>query len=165
VLGQTDSPIAVERRTTTSTVAAAIHDTVDLRDLPQWFAGALTEIDGAIAQTGQRATGLPGGTYEDALVTEMRGDIDVYIPVPGPPRAGRVQPKVISAAELVVTIHRGDYADLEITYVALGMWVVQHALTIAWPVRETYRIGPQDTIDKTEWITEIGWPLATADRP
>ena len=45
------------------------------------------------------------------------------------------------------------------------MWVVQHALTIAGSVRETYAVGPQDTFDETEWITEISGPVAMAGRP
>jgi effector-binding domain-containing protein len=37
--------------------------------------------------------------------------------------------------------------------------VVEHALAVAGPVRETYLIGPRDTPDPAAWRTEIGWPV------
>jgi effector-binding domain-containing protein len=86
----------------------------------------------------------------------------VYVPAAAPPRSGRVEPLVIPPTELAVTVHDGPHTDIDVTYGALGMWVDQHALTIAGPVHELYLVGPRDTTDAAAWRTEIGWPIATA---
>jgi effector-binding domain-containing protein len=58
-----------------------------------------------------------------------------------------------------VTTHVGDHDSIDVTYGELGSWVVEHALAVAGPVRETYLVGPRDTADPTSWRTEIGWPV------
>lgn len=91
-----------------------------------------------------------------------RGRLVVYVPVAEPPRSGRVEPLVIPPTDLAVTVHRGAHTDIDVTYGALGMWVDQHALTIAGPVHESYLVGPRDTPDEAAWETEIGWPISAA---
>jgi DNA-binding transcriptional MerR regulator/effector-binding domain-containing protein len=154
--------IDVVRRTTVETVTAAIGETVAAQDVLAWYGAAMDELDAAITGAGQIAAGPPGGLYDNELFTDERGRLVVYVPVAEPPRSGRVEPLVVAPVELAVTVHRGAHTDIDVTYGALGMWVDQHALTIAGPVHETYLVGPRDTLDEGAWQTEIGWPISPA---
>ena len=70
-----------------------------------------------------------------------------------------MRPLTLPAAELAVTVHRGAYSDLDISYGQLGAYVADHALAVAGPVREAYLTGSRDTADPDSWRTEIGWPI------
>jgi DNA-binding transcriptional MerR regulator len=153
------APIEVERRTTVAFSAAAIRGMVALPDVLEWYSEAMSELDTAIARAGQSPNGPPGGLYANDLFTDERGEMLVFVPVPDPPRWGRVQPEVIGSTDLAVTVHRGDHSDIDVTYGALGIWVDQQALAIAGPVHENYLVGPRDTADPATWRTEIGWPI------
>lgn len=76
-----------------------------------------------------------------------------------PPAVGRVRPLTLPAPELAVTVHRGAYSDLDISYGQLGAYATDHALVVAGPVREAYLVGSRHTADPDSWRPEIGWPI------
>jgi DNA-binding transcriptional MerR regulator len=127
------------------------------RTVAAWFNQAIAELQTAL--TGQEITGVAGGMYDNELFTTGRGSAVLYHRVDHPPAAGRVRPLILPAAELAVTVHRGAYTDLDISYGRLGAYVTDHALAVAGPVRETYLVGSRDTADPGSWRTEIGWPI------
>ncbi|MBJ7341071.1 MerR family transcriptional regulator [Mycolicibacterium sp.] len=151
--------IAVQRRSTEAMRVAAISGVVSSPDVLTWYADAMTELDDALDSVGRVPTGPPGGLYDNALFTDDRGELVVYVPVPDPPRVGRVAPLDVGPTELAVTVHNGAHDDIDVTYGALGVWVDQHALAIAGPVHETYLVRPRDTPEESAWRTEIGWPV------
>ena len=68
----------------------------------------------------------------------------------------------ISSMSAMTLVGPRVYAEMaRDTYGELGAWVVDHALAVAGPVRETYLVGPRDTADAAAWRTEIGWPVFT----
>ncbi|WP_369140912.1 MerR family transcriptional regulator [Modestobacter versicolor] len=147
-------PRDVELRRVPATTVAAVEAEVDLADVLEWYAGAMAELDAAVPERH-----VPGGLYDNELFTDGRGHVLVYRPTATPPRTGRVHPVTLPAVELAVATHAGDHGSIEVTYGELGSWVVEHALAVAGPVRETYLVGPRDTPDAAEWRTEIGWPV------
>ncbi len=147
--------LAVELRTVPATAVAAVAEEVDLDDVLDWYAGAMAELD-AVVPAG---AGTPGGLYDNALFETGRGRLVVHRPTAAAPRVGRVHPCTLPAAEVAVTTHQGPHDDIDVTYGRLGAWVVEHALAVAGPVRETYLVGPRDSPDPTAWRTEIGWPV------
>lgn len=149
------APVHVELRSVPETPVAAIEDDVDHDDVLAWFAGAMAELDAAVDAPG----GAPGGLYDNELFEDGRGHLLVYLPTGQAPRTGRVHPVTLPAVELAVTTHVGEHHDIDVTYGALGTWVVDNALAVAGPVRETYLVGPRDTSDPEAWRTEIGWPV------
>ena len=152
-----DAPaVDVELRAVPATLVAAVEDDVELDDVLGWYAGAMAELDAVV---GTAATGVPGGLYDNALFEDGRGHVLVHRPVAAPVRAGRVRPVTLPPVELAVTTHVGDHDDIDVTYGELGAWVVDHALAVAGPVRETYLLGPRDTDVPGAWRTEIGWPV------
>ncbi|MGY1753516.1 MerR family transcriptional regulator [Blastococcus sp. SYSU D01042] len=147
--------LAVELYREPARTVAAVEDDVALDDVVDWYAGAMAELDAVVPP----GAGAPGGLYDNALFEEGRGHVLVHRAVPDPPRAGRVHPVTLPAAELAVTVHVGGHEDIDVTYGELGGWVVGHLLAVAGPVRETYLVGPRDTDDPSAWRTEIGWPV------
>ncbi|GLY52171.1 MerR family transcriptional regulator [Lentzea sp. NBRC 102530] len=150
------APIDVELRAEPARTVAAVEAVVEHGEVEAWFAGAVAELQAAVGTT---ATGPLGGNYDNALFEEERGRALVYLPTDAPPRTGRVHPVTLPAAELAVTTHVGEHNGVEVTYGALGTWVVENAMSVAGPVREVYLAGPRDSSDPAEWRTEIGWPV------
>jgi DNA-binding transcriptional MerR regulator len=159
LLGPAVAPIEVEHRAMPAMTTAAIHATVDHGEVLAWYDDAMAELDRTLATLRVTPTGPCGGLYDNELFTDERGDAVVYVPVADPPASGRVQPFVVPAAELAVTVHRGPHDDIDVSYGALGTYVAEQALAVAGPVHETYLVGPRDTDDSTAWRTEIGWPV------
>lgn len=145
----------VELREVPATTVAAVEGDVDSEHVLGWYAGAMAELDAVVSQR----TGSPGGLYDNALFESGRGHLLVHIPTDDPPEVGRVHPVTLPAAELALTTHVGEHDDIDVTYGRLGTWVVENALAVAGPVRETYLVGPRDTEDPSAWRTEIGWPV------
>lgn len=153
------APVDVELRAVPAMTTVA--DDVDLDAVLSWYAGAAAELEACVAEP----TGPPGGTYDDALFQTGRGRCVVYRPTARPPRSGRVHPLTLPPVELAVTTHVGPHGDIDVTYGALGAWLVDNALRVAGPVRETYLVGPRDTDDPAAWRTEIGWPVFRLSTP
>lgn len=147
--------LEVELREVPASTVAAVEDDVDHDDVLDWYTGAMAELDAVVAER----TGSPGGLYDNALFETGRGHVLVYRPTVDPPHIGRVHPVTLPPVELAVTTHAGEHHDIDVTYGRLGAWVVENALAVAGPVRETYLVGPRDTAEEAEWRTEIGWPV------
>jgi DNA-binding transcriptional MerR regulator len=153
------APLEVHVHRVEATAAAGVRGVVDLDDALAWYADAMAELDGALGSAAA-TSGPPGGLYDNELFTEERGTMVVYVPVADPPaRSGRVEPFMVPPAELATTVHVGPHDDIDVTYAALGVFVSQHALAVAGPVREVYLVGPRDTDNRAAWRTEIGWPI------
>jgi DNA-binding transcriptional MerR regulator len=150
------APIEVELRAEPARTVAAIDAVIGHGDVAAWFGGAMAELEAAV---GAGVTGPPGGTYDNALFAEGEGRALVYLPTSDPPRTGRVHAVTLPAVELAVTTHVGEHDSVDVTYGELGAWVVRNAMSVAGPVREVYRVGPQDADDPAAWRTEIGWPV------
>jgi DNA-binding transcriptional MerR regulator len=148
------APLDVELRAVPATTVAAVEDVVGVDELPDWFAGAMAELDAVVG-----SEGVPGGLYENALFEHGRGRCVLHRPADDPPRVGRVHPVTLPPVELAVAVHVGPHDDADVTYGELGAWVVASALAVAGPVRETYLVGPRDTDEPGAWRTEIGWPV------
>lgn len=147
--------LPVRLRSAPAQVVAGIDGDVDKTDVLAWYAGAMAELLGL----GLEETGPCGGLYDNELFTEDHGHVMVYLTAASAPQAGRAGPVTIPAAELAVTVHQGPHDDIDVTYGELGAWVADQALAVAGPVRETYLVGPRDTLDASSWQTEIGWPV------
>ncbi|MCF6376329.1 MerR family transcriptional regulator [Nocardioides KLBMP 9356] len=161
LLAPEPAPVAVEVRPVPSSIVAAVEADVELDDVLAWYAGAMAELDAALADP----VTTPGGVYDNALFEVGRGHALVYRPSDDPPRRGRVHPVELPAVELAVATHVGDHDDIDVTYGEVGAWVVANALAVAGPVRETYLVGPRDTDDPARWRTEIGWPVFSVTDP
>ena len=152
----------VSHRRVAATTAAAVTAVVTMADLLPWYLGALGELHAMLDARGVRPSGPEGGIYAGELFTDERGQATVFVPTATEiQRLGRVEPVVVPAAELAVTVHPGSLADVDTAYGALAAYVASHALRVDGPIREYYLVGLQDTADQNAWRTEICWPIFT----
>jgi len=150
----------IGRRKVDAVNAAAIRSSVHLRDLLPWFAGALSELQAALAGEHIVPTGPPGGVFSNALFAQAQGEATLFFPCKGKvPAVGRVFPLVVPAVELATIVHKGSHDNADLSYGALATFVTRHALAVEGPLREYYLVGPQGTSDTSAWRTEIGWPI------
>ena len=154
------SPADIGRRKADPTDAAAISETVAVKDLLSWYQGALGELSAVVAAQHKTATGTPGGIFSNAIFSHARGEATVFVPCKGAVRAvGRVVPRVIPGVELATIVHDGSHANIDLAYGKLATYVTRHALAVDGPLREYYLVGSLDTPDRSKWRTEIGWPI------
>jgi effector-binding domain-containing protein len=91
---------------------------------------------------------------------ETGGQVTAYVPVDAEVAAGGPARMLdVPAAELVVAVHAGSFADLDRTYGALGAYVAAREIGIDGPIREHYLVSPLDTEDESRYRTEVGWPV------
>jgi DNA-binding transcriptional MerR regulator len=150
----------VSHRRVAATTAAAVTAVIAMGDLLPWYLGALGELHATLEALGVPASGPAGGIYAGELFADEHGEVTVFIQTATEiPRLGRVEPLVVPAAELAVTVHPGSLADVDRAYGALAAYVASHALRVDGPIREHYLVGRQDTADEHAWRTEICWPI------
>lgn len=151
---------AITLRAAPGVSAAAITDTVEMTDGEAWMQGALGELYATVAGQGLAQTGPAGGLFTDAVFTEHRGEVTIFVPCEGPLRPlGRVRPAEVPAAELAIIEHTGPPIESDRAYGALAAYVERHALAVQGPIREYYLVGQRDTADVALWRTEVCWPV------
>src|SRR6185312_15136589 len=149
-----------ELRLSPATRALAIQATVTRAELLAWWRGAIAELEALVSTRGPARTGPTGGMFATGIFQHDEGEATVFVPVAEAGRAvGRVVEITVPAAELAITVHRGPYTDMDVTYGALGSYVTSHALGVEGPVREHYVVDGRTAVDSTDWRTEIGWPV------
>jgi DNA-binding transcriptional MerR regulator/effector-binding domain-containing protein len=153
----------VERRSIPATPAVAIAATVARGDVLAWWREALGELHETVRARRLTVAGCSGGLYADDLFERDAGEATVFIPVAGidgDDEMGRVRRVTVPAAELAVVRHDGGHAGIDRTYGELGAYVMRHGLGVGGPLRERYVRGLLETDDESDWVTEIGWPIA-----
>jgi DNA-binding transcriptional MerR regulator/effector-binding domain-containing protein len=145
------SPVTVEHRSVSATLAVGITDRVSAADLDEWWDGAFREL----GQGGPRGALYPADFFQ--LGT---GDVIAYIPVAeAVPTRGRVRVIEVPAADLAVAVHAGGLGDVDRTYGALGVYVAEREIGLDGPIREHYLVSALDTADESRHRTEVCWPV------
>jgi DNA-binding transcriptional MerR regulator len=155
----------VHRRTESVTPAVAVTGTVDPGDIENWWRAALADVREQVLRAGLDQTGPAGGLYDECLFQREPGEATVFVPVAAPRKLGRVQPIMVAAAEVAVTIHHGHMADIDLAYAELGSYIAGQQLSVGPRIREYYRCDHSHTSDHKLWVTEIAWPIVDVVRP
>jgi DNA-binding transcriptional MerR regulator len=138
----------------------AIRDQVEAASAMAWLQGALAELGAALRQAGMRPVAPAFGLYEDGIFTDGSGEGTVLVPCEGPVRlVGRLSQASVPAAELCVATHRGPHPGIERAYGALGEHVARHEIAVPGPLREVYFVGPLETPEEADWVTQVAWPV------
>jgi DNA-binding transcriptional MerR regulator len=152
--------IRIEHRRDDAMPSAAIREVVDIDELGPWFEGAVAELQATLAAQRVPVAGPSGGVISNALFSDERGEVTIFVPASGPVRPrGRVTSALLPAVELATTVHAGSHTDIDRAYGSLATYVSEHALAVDGPIRERYLVGRYDTSDSSKWRTEIGWPI------
>jgi len=165
ILQSEPTAVAVEYRTLPSVSAATIRERVHIKNVTAWMTEALDELRRTLRLQGIEPVGPAGGLWPKELFSDEEGLATIFIPVDTPMQPmGRIKPRVVPGAELVVMVHHGSHADLDLTYGALGIHVEERELIVEGPVREYYVVDRSSTGDESEWVTEIAWPIFRASK-
>ncbi len=128
----------VEHRSVPSAPAAAVRQVIDIEDASAWYQGAVGELYATLAAQKISPSGPAGGIFATELFAHERGEATVFLPCPQLVRdTGRVEPVVIPAAELAITVHAGPPSGIDRAYGALATYVASHALGVVGPSAST----------------------------
>jgi DNA-binding transcriptional MerR regulator/effector-binding domain-containing protein len=158
LLDGTEPEVPVEYRSVPATAAIAIRDHVDWDGAEAWLGAALAELDSALAAVPGGRAGPDSALYGPEFFEQHAGEVVAFVPVRGElPVGGRSKIVEIPPAELVVTVHRGPFSDLDQAYGALGTYVAEQMLATDGPIREHYLTTDSD--DPAGLRTEVCWPV------
>jgi DNA-binding transcriptional MerR regulator len=151
------TPIEVEYRTVAATPALAISELIAMSDGLRWWQEAFDELHDALERLGLGRNGPDGALFTGDLFQQEYGEIVAFVPITGTPAPwGRARPYEVPAAELAVTVHHGDFDELDRTYGALGTYVAEREIGVEGPNREYYQIDDAATMGVR---IEVCWPV------
>lgn len=128
-----------------------------------WWTDALNELRAHVRATHLQPTGPAGGIFDESLYQQEPGQATVFIPVSEVrAESARIRSAQVPAAELIVTIHHGSTADIDLAYADLGTYLAEHDIHVGHQIREHYLCDRSDTPDTTRWQTEIAWPAISS---
>ena len=160
LLDASPAPITVEYRSVSSLRVAAITRVVNLADIEPWWSDSFAEIYRVLRDQGVSAAGPSGGLYPTELYTHEIGEVTLFVPIADQvANVGDVFVRELPPAELAVAVHRGALREADRTYAPLGTHVLERAIAVAGPIRESYIIISDDVGEEAELVTEIGWPI------
>jgi len=106
---------------------------------------------------------VPGQVPDDQLRWELRSQISENTVVIGPNEQG-LGVKRVGAVQVVATMHKGPYENIEGTYRALTDWVSENGYEINGPFEELYFNNSTRTPPE-ELLTEIRFPVSEKQSP
>lgn len=103
--------------------------------------------------------GLCGAIFHDEGYRESEVDVEVWVEVANPFEAkAPLTCQQSPAREVVMTTIRGDYSQLPAASSALGAFIAENALPTG-AMFNIYRVGPANSADPSQWVTEAGFPV------
>jgi DNA-binding transcriptional MerR regulator len=162
LLQRAPDQVAVEYRDVPVTPALAIREQVRSEVGIAWWMDAFTLLHKAVRYAGVERTGPDGVLFSSGFFELEEGEVTAFVPVSGAVTGTRWPERVrqleIPAARLAVTLHTGPFNDLDLTYGALGTYVLEHAAGAPGPIREYY-LPTGDPADLLAHTTEVCWPV------
>ena len=154
---------AVTVRELGSTTAMLVSGRSDLDSIAAWCDQAFGALGAHLADVGAEPAGPGSAAYTDAFYADDSGAVSAWIPVAREvPGTADISFTTVPGGRFAVFVHRGDFADYDLSYGLLGGWVTTHAESLPdAAIREHYLIGPADTQAPEDWRTEICWPITT----
>ena len=89
--------------------------------------------------------------------------IEAGMPVAGPGEGeGGIELGSLVGGDVVTTIHKGPYDDLNLGHEAIQEWLKENNEEASGAPWEAYLTDPGEVPDPADWLTEITWPLKGA---
>ncbi|OGO08692.1 MAG: hypothetical protein A2Y61_03890 [Chloroflexi bacterium RBG_13_60_13] len=126
---------------------------------------AFGTLFGWLGRKGLVPAGPPSGAYynapgevpEDQLLWELRCPVAGDSPPIGPDENG-LGVKLVEAAQVAATMHKGPFQKVGMTWDALGKWIVANGYQIVGPGIEIYLSDPGQTKPE-DLLTEVAFPV------
>ena len=139
---------------------ARIHIVTPRQQIRSAMHAALPEISAALEAAGIPRTG-PWFAHHHRRPTDTF-DFDVCFPISKPLQpTGRVENAEIPAAEVIRTVHHGDYQGLPQTWQDFADWLSAGSFKTREDFFEVYAVGPNDNENPDSWETELNTLLAS----
>ena len=120
------------------------------------FGNHYSSIFERLAREHLTPNGLTGAVYHDAVFDPQGSDIELVVGVQENAKAD----KTIGGQRCAMTVHHGAYTTLSDAYAALVRWIEDNGYTGNGAPFEFYRKNQFDTLDSTQWETDIYFPIA-----
>jgi len=154
-----------ERRTLNAATAIAIESVIRAEDAVATWIDAFTALHRWLRGTAGERSGPDGALFAAEFFEEGLGAMTVFIPVTGVHSAAALPSGAriieIPAADVAVINHDGPLTDLDLTYGALGTWVLERTSAADGPIREYY-LPTGDPDDLLAHTTKVCWPVQPA---
>jgi AraC family transcriptional regulator len=124
------------------------------------LAQILPPVFEAAQQHGLALAGPPFSRYPEMGMGTVVVEAGFPVAVPVDDLGDGIEALLIPAGLAAVTVHRGPYESLGVTYAAIEQWAVTQGRTLAGPPRENYLTDPGEHPDPATWETEIIQPIA-----
>lgn len=156
-----ETPHIVETKEVT---AAVIHLQVPRGDLPNDVPTAISELIKTLSAQGLAPEG-PMFMHHLAMSTEAF-DVELGFPATAAiSPTGRVRSGKLPAAKVARTVYQGPYQGLFGAWDAFGKRLESEGLIDgscferSGTLGESYLVGPESTVDQSQWRTELNLPL------
>jgi DNA-binding transcriptional MerR regulator len=152
--------LEIEYRSVGPTRVLAVRDEVGWDDAETWLTGAFERLHRSLDDARATSVGPDGALYTTEFFEAHIGEVVAFVAVAETPR-GVAGVEVIETppADFAVAVHRGEFAELDRTYAALGAFVAANAIATNGPIREHYVVT--DAEDPSDLRTEVMWPVAS----
>ena len=153
--------VGIEERLLDGGPTISVAAGVTSKNVASWWRDALAGLRATAITAGLEQNGPVGALFDDELFTQDAGHVRVYLPVRDSPALDGTGARwELPAGRFAVALHAGPHSDVDRTYAAVGSYAAVQGRDGAGPVRERYLTDPLDTPDRTQWQTEVCWPLA-----
>ncbi len=98
------------------------------------------------------------GGYEKQFTKET-AELELCIPIIKPEGYSSRNLRQFGGDMVISTMHHGHYRDMKKTYDMLIRWAEEHAFEIAGPAYEYYFCDLGTTLDESEYLTKICFPI------
>lgn len=148
-----------ERIDTPTRTTAAIPIVVARARIAEVMGPAFHELFAVVASQGRTPTGPAFALHHRMSVDTFEFELGVPVDAPVTPE-GRVVASSLPALRAVRTTMTGPYAGLSAAWAEFDAWIVAQGLTPAWPIWESYTLGPEREDDPERWQTELVHAIA-----
>lgn len=131
--------------------------TLALDRLVEFMGAAYPDLAAQAGREGLAVCGPAGALYPGDDWDATAVTVTAYLPVVGEARPP--QRLTLPGGRFAVALHEGSFATIGDTYRGVGAWLARGAYAARLDIRETYLVGPGDTLDEDAQRTEIAWPL------
>ncbi|NUS43348.1 MAG: MerR family transcriptional regulator [Mycobacteriaceae bacterium] len=151
-------PPSIEFRTLPETMALSIRESVPWSRTLLWLRDAYAELRDTLRREGRQRGGPDSALYGAEFFEHHAGEVTAFIPVKGMSDPHPLLTRLPSA-RVAATTHRGGCSTVDRAYAALGTFVAERGLHTPGPIREQYHVFLLETDDRSQWITDVFWPI------
>jgi effector-binding domain-containing protein len=147
----------IEIKRTKARPAVTMREKVELKDLAETMGRMYQGVADFLQEKGVPIAGPPFAFYNSWPPNAV--DVECGFPVEKEIKAtGKVHSFTLPSVKAVVTVHKGPYQEMTVTYGHVMDWMKENKVSPADYMWEVYLNDPTST-SMEELLTEIVWPI------